>query len=151
MNHSEEHIHEKMMNLALKQAALAGSDNEVPIGAIITDEFGKVIAKGYNQCERLNDPTAHAEMLAITAACTHFGSKYLQKCTIYVTVEPCPMCAGAIKWAQIATIVYGTDDPKAGYTAIDNGKLFPSKIKIVKGILQEKCSELMLDFFRGLR
>lgn len=142
--------HEKFMKLALKQAQIAFDDDEIPVGAIVTNN-GRVIAKGYNQMQRLNDPTAHAEMIAITAACNYLGSKYLNQCTLYVTVEPCVMCAGASRWAQISEIVFSAHDPKAGYQLLTSSKLFPPKIKIISGILENESQQLMLAFFEKLR
>ena len=104
---------EKYMNEALREASAAAEEDEVPVGAVIVCN-GRIIAKGHNMTERLNDPTAHAEMIAITAATEALGGKYLSGCTLYVTVEPCPMCAGALAWSQISRIVYGASDPKRG-------------------------------------
>lgn len=111
MNDAE--IDEKFMRLALQEARMAAEENEVPIGAVIVVN-GKIVGRGHNLTERLNDVTAHAEMQAITAAADTLGGKYLPQCTLYVTVEPCPMCAGALGWAQIGRIVYGASDPKRG-------------------------------------
>lgn len=142
-------IHEKYMKMALKQAQMAFDEGEIPVGAVVVHN-DRVIAKAYNQVQRLNDPTAHAEMLAITAACNGLGAKYLQGCTLYVTLEPCTMCAGAIRWAQLSAIVFGAHDKKAGYAAFTQS-LFPSKTEIVGGILEAECKQLMLDFFEELR
>lgn len=138
------------MKLALKQAQLAYGEGEIPIGAVVVNN-DKVIARAYNQVQKLNDPTAHAEMLAITAACHALGAKYLTGCSLYVTMEPCFMCAGAIKWAQIPQIVYGATDPKAGYTLLGHRQVFPAKIKLVTGVLEHECSQIVLDFFQELR
>lgn len=141
--------HEKYMRLALKQAQIAFDKGEIPVGAVVVANH-KVMAKAYNQVQMLKDPTAHAEILAITAACAAMGSKYLPDVTLYVTLEPCTMCAGAIKWAQINTVVYGASDAKAGFSAFTNG-LFPKSVKIVSGILADESHKLMLDFFHRLR
>ncbi|MFN0049884.1 MAG: nucleoside deaminase [Cytophagales bacterium] len=141
--------HEKFMKLALKQAQMAFDDGEIPVGAVIVHD-GKVIGRGYNQVQKLNDPTAHAEMLAITAACNGLGGKYLPNCTLYVTLEPCTMCAGAIKWAQISTIVFGAYDLKAGFS-IFTDKLFAQKTTLLGGILEKESKLLILDFFEELR
>lgn len=137
------------MKMALKQAVLAFEDGEIPVGAIVVNE-GKVIGRGYNQVQKLNDPTAHAEMIAITAACNGLGGKYLPNCTLYVTLEPCTMCAGAIKWAQIPVIVFGAYDLKAGYNVFTS-KLFSSKIEVIGGILENECKSIITDFFEELR
>ena len=140
---------EKFMREALAEAAAAGEDKEVPIGAVITCR-GRVIARGHNMTERLHDPTAHAEMIAITAATEAVGGKYLSDCTLYVTVEPCPMCAAALAWSQIGRIVYGAPDPKRGYSLFSPSLLHP-KTQIQGGVLQDECSELMVSFFKEKR
>lgn len=140
---------ERYMRAALAEAEEAGKEDEVPIGAII-ECHGRIIAKGHNMTERLNDPTAHAEMIAITAACEAVGGKYLNDCTLYVTVEPCPMCAAALCWAQIGKIVYGTADPKRGYSKFTPSLLHP-KTKVEHGILEEECSTLVKEFFQNKR
>ncbi len=137
----------------MRQAYLMGvqafEEGEVPIGAVVT--YGnKIIGRGYNQTERLQDPTAHAEMIAITAACDTMNSKYLQDCTLYVTVEPCPMCAGASRWAQIAKIVCGTAEPKFGFQLYTPSILHPNT-EYVQGIMENECRVLMQDFFRSRR
>ncbi|MCW3127996.1 MAG: tRNA-specific adenosine deaminase [Bacteroidetes bacterium] len=137
------------MRLALKEANTALQDDEVPIGAVIVCN-NKIIAKGYNQTERLKDVTAHAEMIAITAAANYLGAKFLEDCTLYVTVEPCPMCAAALRWARISKVIYGAHDPKAGYTLF-GPKLFHPKTEIQHGVLEHECGTLMTDFFRGKR
>lgn len=137
------------MRAALAEAEEAGKEDEVPIGAII-ECHGRIIAKGHNMTERLNDPTAHAEMIAITAACEAVGGKYLNDCTLYVTVEPCPMCAAALCWAQIGKIVYGAADPKRGYSKFTPSLLHP-KTKVEHGILEEECSTLVKEFFQNKR
>lgn len=140
---------EKYMRQALAQAENAANEDEVPIGAIITCS-GKVIARGHNMTEHLNDPTAHAEMIALTAATEAIGGKYLNNCTIYVTVEPCPMCASALAWAQIGRIVYGASDPKRGYSLFSPSLLHP-KTEVSKGILENECSSLVTNYFAKKR
>lgn len=137
------------MNEALKEARAAFDEDEIPIGAVIVCR-GRIIGKGRNMTERLHDPTAHAEMIAITAATEAMGGKYLNDCTLYVTVEPCPMCSGALNWAQIGRIVYGASDPKRGYSMFSPSLLHP-KTEVREGVLADECSALMLDFFRGKR
>lgn len=140
---------EYFMRESLKEARAAFEEEEVPVGALIV-AGEKIIARGHNQVEKLNDPTAHAEILAITTAAQFFNSKYLADCTLYVTVEPCAMCAGAIAWSQIRRVVYGASDSKKGFTVFSQ-KIIPSKIKITKGILQHDCSALMKEFFKTRR
>lgn len=142
-------IDEKYMNEALKEALAAFDEDEIPIGAVIVCR-GRIIGKGRNMTERLHDPTAHAEMIAITAATEAMGGKYLNDCTLYVTVEPCPMCSGALNWAQIGRIVYGASDPKRGYSLFSPSLLHP-KTEVREGVLADECSALMLDFFCGKR
>ncbi len=133
------------MRMAIAEAARAAERDEVPVGAVIV--AGKsIIARAHNLTETLNDPTAHAEMQAITAATSYLGGKYLTDCTLYVTVEPCIMCAGALAWSQISTVVYGAPDPKKGYTTTGVSILHP-KTRVRSGILAEECSELMKKFF----
>ncbi len=141
--------HEHFMRMALKEAQRAFDDDEVPVGAVIVAD-GRIIARGYNLTERLNDPTAHAEMQAITAGTEFLGGKYLRDCTLYVTLEPCPMCAGALYWSQITRIVYGAKDEKRGYSLISSKLLHP-KTDVIGGILAEECGKLMTDFFKKLR
>jgi tRNA(adenine34) deaminase len=141
--------HEQYMRMALKEAQRAYDDNEVPVGAIIVAD-GRIIARGYNLTERLNDPTAHAEMQAITSGTEFLGGKYLRDCTLYVTLEPCPMCAGALYWSQITRIVYGASDEKRGYSLISSKLLHP-KTEVIGGILADECGKLMTDFFKKLR
>lgn len=143
MNAKEEDI--KFMQKAIQEARHAYEIDEVPIGAIIECE-GKIIGKGHNQTELLHDVTAHAEMIAITAASQYLNSKYLEECTIYVTVEPCLMCAGAIKNARIKKIVYGVHEPKTGFSNQLKNKL-STKIEVVQGILEEESKSLMQSFF----
>ena len=137
------------MREALLEAKMAGEDGEIPIGAVIVCR-GRVIAKGHNMTEMLHDPTAHAEMIAITAATEALGGKYLQDCTLYVTVEPCPMCAAALNWAQVGRIVYGAPDPKRGFTLYSPSLLHP-RTEVTSGIISEECSTLVSDFFRRIR
>lgn len=141
--------HERYMRDALREAEAARSEDEVPIGAIIVCK-GRIIGKGHNMTERLNDPTAHAEMIAITAATEALGGKYLNGCTLYVTVEPCPMCAGALAWSQIGKVVYGASDPKRGFSKFSPSLMHP-KTEIVSGILAEECSAIVTDFFKNKR
>ena len=135
--------------MALEQARAAGERNEIPIGAVIVCK-GRVIARAHNLTETLNDPTAHAEMQAITAATEYLGGKYLTDCTLYVTVEPCPMCAAALAWAQIPRIMYGADDPKRGYSLFSPNLLHP-RTKVTKGVLADECSTLLTGFFKARR
>ncbi|GAA4511310.1 nucleoside deaminase [Sphingobacterium thermophilum] len=140
---------EMYMKEAYKLAQKAYEEDEVPIGAIIVSQ-GKIIGKGYNLTERLNDVTAHAEMQAFTAAANFLGGKYLKDCTLYVTVEPCVMCAGASYWTQISRIVYGAKDDKRGYSAISSHIIHP-KTEIVGGVMESECAELMKRFFKSKR
>lgn len=140
---------EYFMNEALKEARKALEKDEVPIGAVIVCDR-TVIARAHNLTETLNDVTAHAEMQAITAASAWLGGKYLQDCTLYVTIEPCVMCAGAIFWAQTGSLVYGAEDEKRGYTLTGKPLLHP-KTNLTRGILAEECSQLLKDFFRKKR
>ena len=137
------------MKQALSEAKKAFDKGEVPVGAVIVCNR-RIIARAHNLTETLNDVTAHAEMQAITAAASVLGGKYLIDCTIYVTVEPCPMCAGALAWSQISRIVYGTDDEKRGYSLIAPGILHP-KTQVTSGVLAEEARELMKRFFAGRR
>lgn len=140
---------EYFMRLALKEAEMALSENEIPIGAVIVAN-GKVIARAHNQTETLHDVTAHAEMLAITAAANQLGGKYLSGCTLYVTVEPCVMCAGAIGWAQISRIVYGCGEEKRGFLRFAPQALHP-RATITAGVLENDCKAVMQDFFKRKR
>ena len=137
------------MKQALAEAKSAFEKNEVPIGAIIVWD-NKIIARAHNLVETLKDVTAHAEMQAITAAAEMLGSKYLKECTLYVTLEPCPMCAGALKWAQIAKIVVGATDEKGGFSKISNDMLHP-KTEYTTGLLKEECATLLQSFFKAKR
>lgn len=140
---------EKYMKDALREAGAAATEDEVPIGAVIVCR-GRIIGKGHNMTERLNDPTAHAEMIAITAATEAMGGKYLNDCTLYVTVEPCPMCAGALAWSQIGRVVYGAPDPKRGFTNFTPSLMHP-KTEVVSGILGDECGSLVSAFFKNKR
>lgn len=142
-------VEEKYMKMALDEAAAAASEDEVPVGAVIVSR-GRIVGKGHNMTERLNDPTAHAEMIAITAATEALGGKYLNDCELYVTVEPCPMCAAALNWAQIGKIVYGAGDPKRGFTLFSPSLLHP-KTTVCSGIMEKECSALMTDYFKNKR
>jgi tRNA(adenine34) deaminase len=137
------------MKKALQEAQLAYEEGEVPVGAIVVCD-NRIIAKAHNQTERLTDVTAHAEILAITAAAEYLGSKYLNDCTLYVTLEPCMMCAGALAWAQIGRIVYGASDDLRGFMQIGNRVLHP-KTKVEFGILIDECSSLLKTFFKSKR
>ena len=134
---------------ALKEAKLAYEEDEVPIGAVIACN-DQLIAKAHNQTERLQDVTAHAEMIAITSASNGLGSKYLSECVLYVTLEPCLMCASAIRWAQVSRVVFGADDTKCGYNRYGSG-ILPPKLTINKGLLAGECGELLTDFFQSKR
>ena len=140
---------EKYMREALLEAEYAASEDEVPVGAVIVFR-GRVISRGHNMTQRLNDPTAHAEMIAITSAFEAIGGKYLNDCTLYVTVEPCPMCAGALAWAQIGKVVYGAIDPKRGCSLFSPSLLHP-KTQVTGGVLAEECGKMVSDFFAAKR
>lgn len=140
---------ERYMREALKEAQAAFEEDEVPIGAVVVWN-GRVIARGHNMTERLHDPSAHAEMIALTAATEAMGGKYLDDCKLYVTVEPCPMCAGAMNWAQVGQVVYGAEDPKRGFSKFTPSLLHP-KTEVVSGVLAEECGGLVSDFFRSKR
>lgn len=141
---------EYWMQKALALARQAAAEEEIPIGAIVVMNGEKLIAKGYNQTERLNDVSAHAEMLALTAVTNFLGGKYLADCTLYVTIEPCPMCAAALNWAQLGTLVYGAQDIKRGYSLFQPSLLHP-KTTVRHSILAEECARLMKDFFASRR
>lgn len=139
------------MRLALKEAANAFTEDEVPVGAVVV--MGeRVISRGYNMVEKLNDPTAHAEMVALTSAFNHLGAKYLPEATLYVTVEPCLMCTGALYWSKIGRIVWGADDEKNGHRRT-TGTTFPfhPKTQITRGILGDECATLLREFFQQKR
>lgn len=142
---SDEHY----MQEALKEARQAFEKDEVPVGAVVVCA-GKVIARAHNLTETLNDVTAHAEMQAFTAAAAWLGGKYLDECTLYVTLEPCVMCAGASLWAQLGKVVYGASDPKRGFSMVNSNLLHP-KTEVVSGILAEECGVLLKEFFRKKR
>lgn len=137
------------MRQALNEARIAYEKDEVPVGAVIVCK-GRIIARAHNLTETLNDVTAHAEMQAITAAANILGGKYLTDCTLYVTLEPCPMCAGGLLWSQISTIIYGAHDEKRGYSLFSPGILH-LKTAIKGGVLEEECITLMKDFFKEKR
>ncbi|WP_040490420.1 nucleoside deaminase [Indibacter alkaliphilus] len=137
------------MNEALKQAKIAFKENEIPVGAVVVCR-NKVIARAYNQTERLTDVTAHAEMLAITSAANALGAKYLTECKLYVTLEPCNMCAGALFWSQIGEIHFGATDPKRGYSNNPVNLLHP-KTKVFKGVMAQEAKDLLDLFFKKLR
>lgn len=141
---------EYFMRLALKEAENGLKKDEVPIGAIITYK-NQIIARAHNQTEQLNDVTAHAEMLAFTSATNHIGGKYLNECTLYVTLEPCIMCAGAAYWTQIGAVVYGASDSKRGFSIFKNDKIFHPKTTITGGVLADECAQLVKDFFKKKR
>jgi len=143
------HSDEAFMKEALKQAQYAFEENEVPVGAVVVCE-NKIISRAYNQVEKLNDVTAHAEILAITAAENYLGTKYLAGCKLYVTLEPCTMCAGATYWSQLDEVIYGASDDKRGYTALAPKATHP-KAKITKGVLAEACGDLITGFFKLMR
>ena len=140
---------EKYMRMAIEEAERALEKREVPIGAIVV-AGDRVIGRGHNLVETLADATAHAEMQAITAAASTLGGKYLTQCTLYVTVEPCVMCGGAIAWSQLGRVVYGAADPKRGYSTYSERIMHP-RTEVVSGILQQECEALMQQFFSDLR
>lgn len=140
---------EAFMRRAISEAKRAETEGEVPIGAVVVCE-GRIVARAHNLTETLHDVTAHAEMQAITSASNALGGKYLHNCTIYVTVEPCLMCAGALFWSQISRIVYGADDPKRGFSRYASSIIHP-KTTLVGGVLSKECSCLVTDFFRTRR
>lgn len=140
---------EKFMRQAINEAHRALAKEEIPIGAVVVCD-GRVIGRGHNLSETLGDATAHAEMQALTAAASSLGGKYLPECTLYVTVEPCVMCAGASAWCQIGRVVWGADDPKRGSSRY-TPSLFHPRTKVTRGVLKEECEGLMTDFFRKLR
>ena len=140
---------EKFMQEALREAQAAAARGEIPIGAVVVWN-SRIIGRGHNMTERLRDTTAHAEMIAVTAATEALGGKYLSDCTLYVTVEPCPMCAGAMAWAQLGGLVYGAPDPRRGYTRFSPSLLHP-RTTVTGGVLPDACAALMLDFFKKRR
>jgi tRNA(adenine34) deaminase len=142
---SDEHF----MKEAYKEAMYALEEGEVPIGAVVVCN-NRIIARAHNQTERLTDVTAHAEMVALTAAANYLGSKYLNECTLYVTLEPCVMCSGAMQWAQLERLVFGASDNKHGFVRLNQQVLHP-KTEIVSGIMAKECAQIVKDFFGGLR
>lgn len=140
---------EKFMREALREAVAAGGDKEVPIGGVVVCG-GRIIARAHNLTERLTDVTAHAEIQLIGMAAEAIGGKYLNDCTLYVTVEPCPMCAAALAWAQLGRLVYGAPDPKRGYTLFSPSLLHP-RTEVTSGVLASDCSALMTEFFKNQR
>lgn len=142
---------EYFMMLALKEAKIAADEDEIPIGAVVVMD-DRVIARGHNMTEKLNDPTAHAEMIALTSAFNHLGSKYLPEAILYITVEPCLMCAGAMYWSKLKKIVWGADDEKNGYKRITGTNWpFHPKTEIIKGVMKDQCADLMKNFFKKKR
>ncbi|MFY8032880.1 MAG: nucleoside deaminase [Flexibacteraceae bacterium] len=141
--------HEWYMHKALQEAQIAADAGEVPVGAIVVAN-NKVIARAHNQTQTLTDVTAHAEMLAITSAANHLGGKYLTNCTLYVTLEPCVMCAGALFWSQVSRIVIGAADPKRGFSTLGKPVLHP-KTEVIWDISSDECTDMLLSFFKGLR
>ena len=137
------------MKEALKEARKAFDEDEVPIGVVIVAE-NKIIARGHNLTEKLKDVTAHAEMQAITSAANAIGGKFLNECDIYITIEPCVMCAGALKWSRVKRVIYGASDAKFGYTGLDGNILHP-KTEVVKGVLEEESGQLLKEFFAKKR
>ena len=148
-NRVSREIDEKYMRMAIVEAERALSKREVPIGAVVV-AGDRIIGRGHNLVETLMDATAHAEMQAITAAMSTLGGKYLSDCTLYVTVEPCVMCGGALAWSQIGRVVYGTADPKRGYSTYSERIMHP-RTEVVNGVLKEECEALMQQFFSTLR
>lgn len=148
---TQEESDEKFMRMALAEAREAMERDEVPIGAVIVSPRGMVIGRGHNLTEALADVSAHAEMQAITAAAQMLGGKYLQNCTLYVTVEPCLMCAGTIGWAQIGRVVYGAADEKRGYRSFTSRSPFHPRAPVTAGVLGDECAELMRTFFKSKR
>lgn len=146
----DQDVHRRFMRLALNEARTAAHQGEVPVGAVVTCN-GRVIASAHNMTEALNDVTAHAEMLAITSAATAMGGKYLTDCVLYVTVEPCLMCAGALAWARPAAVVWGADDPKRGYAVQVSKRPYHPKTAVVKGVLADEAAAIMTEFFKNKR
>jgi len=140
---------EYFMREALKEAQKALDIGEVPVGAVVVC-MNRIIARGHNQTEKLTDATAHAEMLAVTAAANHLGSKYLNECTLYVTLEPCVMCAGALHWVQLQKLVFGALDIQRGFSLVSTPLLHP-KTELIKGVKAEECKKLLDSFFREIR
>ena len=140
---------EYFMNEALKEARKGLGQKEVPVGAVVVNQ-NRIIARAYNMTQQLNDVTAHAEMIAITAASNYLGAKYLTECTLFVTLEPCVMCAAALKWAQLARMVFAANDPREGFSRIEE-RLLHKKTEQCSGILEEEASNLLKEFFRNQR
>ncbi|MCX8020802.1 MAG: nucleoside deaminase [Chitinophagaceae bacterium] len=139
--------HEYFMTQALREARKAFEEDEVPVGAVVVVQE-KIIARGYNMTERLKDPTAHAEMIALTSAFHHLGAKYLTEATIYITLEPCLMCAGALFWSKVKRVVYGAEDEKNGFRKTTGPQWpFHPKTELIRGVLKEECALLMKEFF----
>ena len=143
--YSDDHF----MREAIKQAEIAFEEKEIPVGAVVVCN-NKIIARAYNQTEKLNDSTAHAEMIALTAAFNYLGGKYLPDCSIYITLEPCIMCAGALYWSQIGKIIFGASDQKRGYRTVKSEVLHP-KTEVIEGILAEDCKQILDKFFNTIR
>lgn len=143
-------LHEYYMREALKEAKKAYDLGEIPVGAVLVEPSGKILARGHNLTERLLDVTAHAEILASSAAAQALGAKYLPDCTLYVTLEPCPMCAGALGWAQLGRLVYGAFDEKRGYSLLQ-GRILHPKTEVLAGVLADECGDLMKRFFKERR
>ncbi|MCQ2975016.1 MAG: nucleoside deaminase [Bacteroidales bacterium] len=148
---------EKFMKAALIEAQMAFDEDEIPVGAVVVVN-GRIVARAHNMTQRLNDVTAHAEMQALTSACNNCGGKYLTDATLYVTLEPCLMCAGALSWAQISRIVYGAKDPKKGFSIYSNSlnpktnlKILHPKTQVTSGVLENECSDLLKSFFENKR
>jgi len=141
--------HEYFMKQALLQATYAFEEDEIPVGAVLVIN-NKIIARAYNQTERLNDSTAHAEMIALTSGFEYMDSKYLKECTMYVTLEPCPMCAGALHWAQLGGLIYGASDQRMGYSRISEKLLHP-RTSVSTGLLAAESTQLIQSFFKKLR
>lgn len=146
--------HQQFMRHAFTLAEDAKDADEIPIGAVIVKD-NRIVGRGYNQTELLQDPTAHAEMIALSAACSTIGNKYLEGCTLYVTLEPCPMCAGALVWSKIDRIVFGASDPKSGacgsvFNLASNNKL-NHQVEVIQGVLEQDCEWLLKQFFEGKR
>lgn len=140
---------ENYMRMALAEAAAAAQDGEVPVGAVVVSK-GRIIAKGHNMTDLLHDPTAHAEMIALTAATETLGSRYLDECELYVTLEPCPMCAAALSWAQLGRLVYGASDPKRGYSLFTPSLLHP-RTEVSSGVLADETGAIVSDYFKTKR
>lgn len=143
--YSDDHF----MKEAIKQAEIAFEEKEIPVGAVVVCN-NKIIARAYNQTEKLNDSTAHAEMIALTAAFNYLGGKYLPDCSIYITLEPCIMCAGALYWSQIGKIIFGAPDQKRGYRTVKSKILHP-KTEVIEGVLAKDCKQILDKFFNTIR